>query len=135
MRVKRLLLVSVTLATACKPPAPAEQLDSALSWIGTAELAGAAWLRHTTPDTYTRQTLELSHETLARISKDLLQSPPNTADTAALNSVLTRSQARIARMAALIAAKNAPDFARELDSLRVDQEIVKQTSKRIESKQ
>ena len=98
-------------------------------------MAGAAWLRHTTPDTYTRQTLELSHETLAQISNDLLKSPPTTADTAALNSALTRSRGRIARMAALIAAKNAPDFARELDSLRVDQEIVKQTSKRIESKQ
>lgn len=135
MRAKLLLLVSVTFATACKPPAPAEQLDSALSWIGTAEMAGAAWVRHTTPDTYTRQTLELSHETLAQISNDLLKSPPTNADTAALNSVLTRSRGRIARMAALIAAKNAPDFARELDSLRVDHKIVKQSFNSIESKQ
>jgi hypothetical protein len=38
-------------------------------------------------------------------------------------------------MAALIAAKNAPDFARELDSLRADQRIVKRLSDSIESKQ
>jgi hypothetical protein len=38
-------------------------------------------------------------------------------------------------MAALIAAKNAPDFARELDSLRVEQKVLKRFSDTIESKQ
>lgn len=98
-------------------------------------MAGEAWLRHTTPDSYTRQTLELSHETLGQISNDLLESPPPETDTAALNSVLTRSRGRIARMARLITAKNAPDFARELDSLRADQKIMKQLTGGIESKQ
>jgi hypothetical protein len=35
----------------------------------------------------------------------------------------------------LITAKNAPDFARELDSLRAEQRIVKQLSDRIESEE
>ncbi len=98
-------------------------------------MVGDAWLRHTTPDTYTRQTLELSHETLGQISNDLLESPPPETDTALLDSLLTRSRGRIARMARLITAKNAPDFARELDSLRADQKMVKQFSDGIESKQ
>lgn len=135
MRVKRLVLVSLIFAAACKSPTPAEQLDSALSWIGTAEMAGEAWLRHSTPDTYTRQALELSHETLWKISNDLLESPPPDTDTAALDRVLTSSRQRIARMAALITAKNAPDFARELDSLRTDQKVVKKFSDSAESKQ
>ncbi len=135
MRAKRLLFLSLILYTACKPPTPAEQMDSILSWIGTAGMAGEAWLRRTTPDTYTRQTLELSNETLGQISNDLLESSPPSIDTAALDSVLTRSRGRIARMAVLISAKNAPDFARELDSLRADQKIVKQFSLSIESKQ
>jgi hypothetical protein len=38
-------------------------------------------------------------------------------------------------MARLIAAKDAPDFGRELDSLRASQKVVKQMSDRIESRQ
>jgi hypothetical protein len=135
MRAKRLLLLALILAAACKPPTPAEQMDSVLSWIGTAGMAGEAWLRHTTPDTYARETLELSQETLGNISNDLLESPPPATYAAAIDSVLTRSRGRIARMAALIAAKNAPAFARELDSLRADQRIMKRLSDSIESKQ
>ena len=135
MRAKRLLLVSLILVAACKPPTPVEEIDSILSWIGTAGMAGDAWLRHTTPDKYSRETLELSSATVGQISKDLLETPPSGTDTAALDSVLTRSRATIARMAALITAKDAPDFARELDSLRVDQKILKQFSDSIETKQ
>lgn len=135
MRMKRLLLLSLTLASACKPPTPSEQMDSILSWIGTAGMAGAAWLRHTTPDTYTRQTLELSSKTLAQISKELLESPPAALDTAALDSVLTGTRQRIARMAALIQAKDVPDFARQLDSLRADQKTVKALADTIEARQ
>jgi hypothetical protein len=135
MRTKRLLVLSLALATACKPPTPAEHMDSALSWIGTAGMAGDAWLRQTTPDTYTRQTLELSHQNLRQISNDLLESPPHGPDSAYLNAVLARSRRRIARLAVLITAKNAPDFARELDSLRAEQRIVKQLSDRIESEE
>jgi hypothetical protein len=133
MRTKRLLLVSLILAAACKPPTPTEQMDSILSWIGTAGMAGDGWLRHTTPDTYTRQTLELSSRTLAQISNDLLESRPTAVDTAALDSVLTGSRRRIARMAGLIGAKNAPAFAIQLDSLRTDQKTVKALADSIES--
>ena len=38
-------------------------------------------------------------------------------------------------MARLIEAKDAPDFARQLDSLRADQKLVKQLSDSIESQQ
>jgi hypothetical protein len=135
MRTKRLLILSWAFVTACKPPTPAEQMDSVLSWIGTAGMAGDAWLRHTTPDTYARQTLELSHDRLRRFSNDLLQSPPRGPDSASLNAVLARSRRRIARLEALITAKNAPGFARELDLLRADQRIVKQLSEKIESEE
>lgn len=135
MRTKRFLLLSLILAVACKPPTPTEQMGSILSWIGTAGMTGDAWLRHTTPDTYSRQTLELSSETLGEISNQLLKSPPPLADTAALGTLLAGSRQRIARMAALIGAKDAPNFARELDSLRVDQKTVKALADSIESKQ
>ena len=135
MRAKRLLVLSLTLVGACRPPTPAEQLDSILSWTGTAEMAGEAWLRHSTPDTYTRQTLELSRKTLRTISDDLLQSPPANTDISALDSALTGSRRRIARMATLVAARNAPDFARELDSLRANRDFLKRFADSVESKQ
>jgi hypothetical protein len=135
MRAKRLLLVSLILAAGCKPPTPAEQMDSVLSWIGTAGMAGDAWLHHTTPDAYTRQTLELSSSTLEQTSNDLRKSPPPGVDIGTLDSALTRSCNRITRMAALIAAKNAPGFSRQLDSLRADQKAIKALADSIESKQ
>jgi hypothetical protein len=135
MRMKRLLIISVVAVTACKSPTPAEQMDSIQSWLATAELVGEAWLRHTTPDKYSRQTLELSRETLLQISSDLLKSPPHSVDSASLDSILTRSRVSVAQMARLIQAKDAPDFGRQLDSLRADQKLVKQLSDRIESRQ
>lgn len=135
MLAKRLLLVSLIIVAACKPPTPAERMDSILSWIGTAGMAGDAWLRHATPDTYTRQTLELSGKTLEQTSRDLLKSPPLAVDTGALDSILTRSRNRTVRLAALVRAKDAPDFARQLDSLRADQKAVKAFADSIESKQ
>jgi hypothetical protein len=135
MTLKRLLVAPLLVATACKPPTPAEQMDSVISWLGTAGMTGDAWLRHTTPDKYTRQTLELSHDTLLQIANDLLKSPPSGIDTASLDSVLTRSRGRVAQMARLVEAKDAPSFSRQLDSLRTDTQIVKQFSDRVESKQ
>jgi hypothetical protein len=135
MRAKRLLLLSLILAAACKPPGPAEQLDSILSWIGTAGMTGDAWLRHSTPDKYSRETLELASTTVGRISNDLLKSPPPGIDTAALDRVLTRSRATISRMGTLITGKNSPDFAHELDALRADQKLIKHFSDSIETKQ
>ena len=133
VRVKRLLVISVALFAACKSPTPAEQMDSIQSWLGTAGMVGDAWLRHTTPDKYSRQTLELSHETLLQISRDLLKSPPHAVDSATLDVVLTKSRRHVALMARLIEAKDAPDFARQLDSLRVDEKVIKQLSDRIRS--
>jgi hypothetical protein len=135
MRAKRLLVLSLILAGACKPPTPVEHLDSILSWMGTAEMVGDGWLRHTTPDKYSRQTLELSSATIGQISNDLLKSPPSGIDTASLDSTLTRSRVTITRMATLITAKNSPEFARQLDSLRVAEKVVKRLSDTIESKQ
>ena len=135
MRAKLFLAIPLLFSTACKPPTPAEQMDSVISWLATAGMAGDAWLRHTTPDRYTRQTLDLSHDTLLQISDDLLKSPPPGIDTASLDSVLTRSRGRIAQMARLVEAKNSPAFVSQLDSLRDDQRIVKRFSGSIESKQ
>jgi hypothetical protein len=110
-------------------------MDSIQSWLATAGMAGDAWLRHTTPDKYSRQTLELSRQTLLQISGDLLKSLPHSVDSATLDSVLTRSRAHVAQMAQLIGEKDAPDFARQLDSLRADQKIIKQLSDSIRSGQ
>jgi hypothetical protein len=134
MLTKRLLLLPLVLLTACKPPTPAERMESILSWLGTAGMVGDAWLRHATPDTYSRQTLELSGETLRQISSDLRRSPPPAIDGPALDSVLTSSRRRIARMAALIRAKDAPNFAHTLDSLRIDQRMVKAFADSIKSR-
>jgi hypothetical protein len=135
MRMKRLLVISVVVAAACKSSTPAEQMDSIQSWLATAEMVGDAWLRHTTPDRYSRQTLELSQETLLQISRDLLKSQPHSVDSAALNGILTSGRRHVAQMAWLIQVKDAPDFARELDSLRANQKVVKQLSDSIESRQ
>jgi hypothetical protein len=128
MRLKRSLVIAIALLGACKPPTPAEQMDSIQSWLATARMAGDAWLRHTTPDKYSRQTLMLSSETLLQVSNDLLASLPPAIDSAALDSVLTRSRGRLDQMARLIEAKNSPDFRHQLDSLRADEKIVKALS-------
>src|SRR3954469_20020470 len=132
---KRLLAVSIVFVAACKSPTPDEQMDSIQSWLATSGMVGEAWLRHTTPDDYSRQTLELSHQTLLQISTDLLKSPPPLLDSAMLDSLLTGSRGHIDQMARLIEAKNAPDFARELDSLRTDLKIVHQLADSIKPKQ
>jgi len=133
--VKRLLVISVALVVACKSPTPAEQMDSIQSWLATAGMVGDAWLRHSIPDKYSRLTLELSHETLLQISGDLLKSPPRSVDSATLDGVFIKSRGHVALMARLIEEKDAPDFACALDSLRADQEIVKQLADSIQFKQ
>lgn len=133
--MKRFLVVPLVLAVACKPPTPAEQMDSILSWVSTAGMAGDAWLRHTTPDNYTRQTLELADQSLLPIGVESLESPPSAIDRAALDSVVTRSRFRIAQMARLVEDKNAPEFEKQLDSLRIDQKLLKQLADSVESSQ
>ena len=135
MRRERLLAIPLLVLLACKQPTPAEQLDSILSWVATAGMAGDAWLRHTTPDRYTRETLELSHQTIAQISDELLKKPGPGMDTASLDSLLTRSRGRVAQMARFVEAKNSPAFATELDSLRADEKLVKRLADSAESSQ
>jgi hypothetical protein len=128
MRLKRSLVVAITLLVACKPPTPEEQMDSIKSWLATSEMVAEAWLRHTTPDKYSRQTLELSNRTVLQISTDLLASLPPAVDSAVLDSVLVRSRGHLDQMARLIQAKNSPEFRWQLDSLRADEKIVEQIS-------
>jgi hypothetical protein len=135
MRLKRLLVAAPVILSACKPPTPAEQLDSALSWVATARMAGEAWLRHTTPDKYTRETLELSQQTLLQLGTKLLKSPVPGVDSAALDSVFTRSRGHIAQMAALVTAKNSPGFRQQMDSLTADETLVKQFADSADSRQ
>ena len=135
MRLERLFLLPILFCLACKPPTPPEQMDSILSWLATARMTGESWLRHTTPDTYSRETLEMSGEKIDQIAADLLKSPPSGVDTATLDSLFTRTRVRVSAMARLIAAKNAPAFGRQLDSLGADEKRVKQLADSIEAKQ
>lgn len=135
MRPKRLAVLLLFLTVACKSPSATEQMDSIISWLGTAGMAGEAWLRHTTPDKYTRQTLELSHETLIGISSELFESLPAGIDSAALDSALTRSNEHIGLMAKLVEQKNSPDFRSMLDSLYADEKVVKQIADSVEAKE
>jgi len=128
MRLKQTLVVAIALLGACKSPTPAEQMDSIQSWLATAGMVGEAWLRHATPDKDSRKTLELSRETLFKISNDLLASLPPATDSATLDGILVRSRGRVDMMARLIAARNAPEFAHQLDSLRADEKLVKALS-------
>lgn len=135
MRLERLFVFPILFCLGCKPPTPAEQMNSMLSWLATARMTGDGWLRHTTPDTYSRQTLELSSERIGQIASDLLKSPPSEVDTATLDTLFTRSRIRVKAMARLIAAKNAPDFGRQLDSLDADEKLVKHLADSIEHRQ
>ena len=109
-------------------------MDSVISWIGTAGLTGEAWLRHTTPDKFTAQTLEESHNSLLDISSGLFKSLPAGIDSAGLDSALTRSKEHIGLMAKLVEQKNSPDFRSMLDSLLADEKVVKQLADSVEAK-
>jgi hypothetical protein len=135
MRARLTAVVVLVLVAACKSPTPADEMESILSWVGTAAVTGEAWLRHTTPDKYSRQTLDLADQTILQISSELLKAPPASVDSGALDSVITRTRQHISQMSRLIEAKNSPEFARALDSLRTDQKMVKQLSDSIEAKQ
>src|SRR5947209_15972008 len=135
MSAKRLAALSIVFATACKSPSATEQMDSVISWLGTAGLTGEAWLKHTTPDKYTRQTLDLSHDSLLDIRGGLFKALPAGIDSAALDSALTRSTGHIGLMAQLVEQKNSPGFRWLLDSLYADEKIVKQFADSIEAKE
>jgi hypothetical protein len=135
MSAKRLAVLPLFLALACKSPTATEQMDSIVSWLGTAGLAGEAWLRHTTPDKYTRQTLELTHDSLIDISTGLFKSLPAGIDSVSVDSALARSTGHIGLMAKLVEQKNSPGFSALLDSLHSDEKVVKQLADSIEAKE
>jgi hypothetical protein len=129
MRLKRPFILAITLVGACKPTTPEERMDSVKSWLATAQMVGESWLRHSTPDKYSRQTLQLSHEILSKLSVDLLASLPPGIDSTMLDSVLVRSREHLVQMGRLIEAKNSPEFRQQLDSLRADERNVEQISR------
>jgi hypothetical protein len=129
MRLKRPLVLAIALLGSCKPPTSEQRMDSVKSWLATAEMVGESWLRHSTPDKYSRQTLQLSHEILSQISVDLLASLPPGVDSAMVDSVLVRSREHLVQMGRLIEAKNSPEFRQQLDSLRADERSVEQISR------
>jgi hypothetical protein len=133
--MRRPAVLSLLFALACKSPSATEQMDSIISWLGTADMTGEAWLRHTTPDKYTRQTLELTHNSLIDIATGLFKTLPPGIDSALVDSALTRSTGHVAIMARLVDQKNSPDFRTVLDSLYSDQKIVKQIADSVEAKQ
>lgn len=128
MLAKRFLVVPLLMAMGCKPPTPAEQMDSIVSWVSTAKMAGDAWLRRTTPDKYTSQTLELSDQMLLETGSQLLKSPPATIDSAALDRALTSARFNIAEMARFVREKDAGKFRQPWDSLRIYLKVMKDFS-------
>ena len=135
MSTKPLAIIFILSALACKPPSASEQMDSAVSWVGTAGMAAEAWLKHGSPDKYTKQTLELSHDSLIDIGSSLFRSLPAGIDSATLDSALTRSSTHIGLMAHLVEQKDSPDFRALLDSLYTDERIVKQLADSVEAKE
>jgi hypothetical protein len=127
MPAKRFLVV-LLLAMGCKPPTPSEQMDTIVSWVSTAKLAGDSWLRHTTPDKYTRQTLELSDQMLLQTGTELLKSHPPSIDSAAFDRALTSARFNIAEMARFVQAKEADRFRQPWDSLRIYLKTMKEFS-------
>ena len=135
MSAKRLAVLSLFFALACKSPTATEQMDSIVSWLGTAGLTGEAWLRHTTPDKYTKQTLELSHNSLIDIASGLFKALPAGIDSAAVDSALSRGSGHIALMAKAVEQRNSPELRALLDSLHADEKVVKQLADSVEAKE
>jgi hypothetical protein len=108
-------------------------MDTIVSWVSTAKMAGDAWLRRTTPDKYTRQTLELSDQMLLQTGTELLKSRPSTIDSAAFDRALTSTRFNIAEMARFVEEKDAGRFRRPWDSLRIYLRVMKQFSDSAES--
>jgi hypothetical protein len=108
-------------------------MDTIVSWVSTAKMAGDAWLRGTTPDKYTRQTLQLSDQMLLQTGGDLLKSRPANFDSAAFDRALTGARVNIAEMSRFVEEKDAGRFRQPWDSLRIYLRIMKQFSDSAES--
>ena len=127
-------MLSLFFVLGCKSPSATEQMDSVISWLGTAGMVGETWLRHTTPDKYTFHTLELAHNSLIDINSGLFKSLPQGIDSASLDSALTRSTVHIGLMETLVEQKASPDFRTMLDSLYSDEKVVKQLADSVAAK-
>ena len=129
------MLVAGLMLSACKPPTPEEQLDNVGSWLATADMTAQAWLNHTTPEKYTRQTLELSSKTIRQTADDLLESPPPGINGGTLDSLLRRSASRVDRISGLVVNRNAPAVRMDLDSLRGEKKAVHEIAERLKASQ
>lgn len=121
-RLAILTICGATLAGCAKKPSEKEVVDSIVSWTGTGDLAAQAWLDHSTFDRYTRRTLERSAEEIAEQSGQLGRSAPFREP--ALDSAITSIRRSLLRMAALIAANDAPGVRAQLDTLRSEKRFV-----------
>lgn len=135
MRIRLLAVISLAFALACRSAGVSKQMDAIVSWLGTAGMTGEAWLRRTTPDAYTRRTLELSHDSLLELRGALFKSLPAGIDSAALAGALGRSGGQIALMARLVEEKNSPGVRRQLDSLYAEKKLIEQLADGIERRE
>lgn len=117
------------LASACsRKPDPAETLKSVSSWLATASMAGDAWVVHSTPNPFTRNTLRRARLTVADEQEILFTKAVPPVDTASLRVSLDRAKNTLARMEQLIDAKDAMQFPPALALLKADAERVKKMS-------
>ena len=128
-------LILLIASTGCKSPTPAEQLQTVGSWLATADMTAQAWLNHTTPEKYTRETLDISSQTIARTTTELDKTPPADLDIASLDSLLTRSGHRVRLLERMVAGRDAPAVRLELDSLRIEEKLVRDLAERLKAKQ
>jgi hypothetical protein len=134
-KLARLFCLASIASLGCKKPTPAEQVDGVRSWLATAEMAAQAWVNHTTPEKYTRQTLELAGKNVEQIADELLKSPSPSVDSASLDSLLTQSSGRIHQMARFVTSRNAPEVRVQLDSLRAEETRVRDLGERLKPRQ
>jgi len=127
---RRLIAAFGTTALICgcsKTPSEKEIVDSMVSWIGTADMASQAWLKHTTFDRYTLETLELSAEKLGDQQKQLQETGALKSSgygSPGLDSAATRAAHSMITIAGLVGENDAPDVRIQLDSLRAAKKIV-----------
>lgn len=122
LRGVHLIATGALLLACAKSPSEKDVVDSMVSWIGTGDMAAQAWLNHSTLDRYTRETLELSAQTLDQQLDQLKESAPR--HSLQLDSAVANARHSMTQIAGLIAAKNAPAVQPQLDSLRAAKRIV-----------
>src|SRR5215210_4566947 len=75
--------VTGLLSLGCgRPPDPAKTLEQVASYLGTATLAGDAWIAHRTPNPFTRNTLRKARMNIAEQQVVLFGEAVPAVDTA-----------------------------------------------------